>query len=142
MYNKGNIVDRDGKILGKHNGLSFYTIGQRKGLGISSESPLYVVELNSERNEIIVGNNEDLMREKLIAERCNLFLVEHLEELHDMECYAKTRSRDSLHACRLEVVGKEIVVHFINNRVRAVTPGQGVVFYNEQGQVIAGGFIK
>ncbi|MDY2573129.1 MAG: tRNA 2-thiouridine(34) synthase MnmA [Fusobacterium necrophorum] len=142
VYNKGNIVDRNGKILGKHNGLSFYTIGQRKGLGISSESPLYVVELNSERNEIIVGSNEDLMREKLIAERCNLFLVEHLEELHDMECYAKTRSRDSLHACRLEVVGKEIAVHFINNRVRAVTPGQGVVFYNEQGQVIAGGFIK
>ena len=142
VYNKGNIVDRSGKILGKHNGLSFYTIGQRKGLRISSESPLYVIALNSERNEIIVGSNEDLMREELVAERCNLFLVEKLEELHNMDCYAKTRSRDTLHACHLEVVGTELIVHLINNKVRAVTPGQGVVFYNERGQVIAGGFIK
>lgn len=142
VYNKGNIVDKNGKILGKHNGLAFYTIGQRKGLGISSESPLYVVELNSERNEIIVGTNEDLMREQLTAEQCNLFLVDKLEELHNMNCYAKTRSRDTLHACRLEVIGDKVIAHFIDNKVRAVTPGQGVVFYNELGQVIAGGFIK
>lgn len=142
VYHKGNIVDRYGNILGKHNGLAFYTIGQRKGLGISSESPLYVVELNAKTNEIVVGSNEDLMRKELIAEKMNLFLVKTLQELHGMECFAKTRSRDILHKCSLEVIGEEVKVSFLENEVRAVTPGQGVVLYNLSGQVIAGGFIK
>lgn len=139
---QGNIVDKNGTVLGKHNGLAFYTIGQRKGLGISTESPLYVVRLDAEKNEILVGSNEDLMQKELIAEKLNLFSISSIQDLDGMECSAKTRSRDILHRCRLTVQGEELKVTFLQNEVRAVTPGQGVVFYNQSGEVIAGGFIK
>lgn len=138
----GNIVDKTGKILGKHNGFSFYTIGQRKGLGISTEEPLYVLEFDEKTNNIIVGSNEDLYKSKLIATDVNLFLVSSYDELDNLECYAKTRSRDILHKCYLTKNGNDFIVEFIDNKVRAVTPGQGIVFYNEDGNVIAGGFIK
>lgn len=138
----GNIVDKNGKILGKHEGFSFYTIGQRKGLGISTEEPLYVLEFDEMTNNIIVGSNEDLQKDKLIATNINLFLQPTLESLDNLECYAKTRSRDILHRCILKKKGDEFVVELIGNKVRAVTPGQGIVFYNDEGMVIAGGFIK
>ena len=67
----GNIVDKNGKILGKHKGFSFYTIGQRKGLGISTEEPLYVLEFDKNSNNIIVGSNEDLFKDELTAIKLN-----------------------------------------------------------------------
>lgn len=141
-YKKGNIVDNNGNILGKHNGFAFYTIGQRKGLGISSEEPLYVLEFDKKNNNIIVGTNEDLLKDRLIATNVNLFLVSNLDELDGFECFAKTRSRDILHKCILKKDGNNFIVDFIENKVRAVTPGQGIVFYDKTGSVIAGGFIK
>lgn len=141
-YKKGNIVDNNGNILGKHNGFAFYTIGQRKGLGISSEEPLYVLEFDKKNNNIIVGANEDLLKDRLIATNVNLFLVSNLDELDGLECFAKTRSRDILHKCILKKDGNNFIVDFIENKVRAVTPGQGIVFYDRTGSVIAGGFIK
>lgn len=141
-YKKGNIVDNNGNILGKHNGFAFYTIGQRKGLGISSEEPLYVLEFDKKNNNIIVGTNEDLLKDRLIATNVNLFLVSNLDELDGLECFAKTRSRDILHKCILKKGGNNFIVDFIENKVRAVTPGQGIVFYDKTGSVIAGGFIK
>lgn len=141
-YKKGNIVDNNGNVLGKHNGFAFYTIGQRKGLGISSEEPLYVLEFDKKNNNIIVGTNEELLKDKLIATNVNLFLVSNLDELDGLECFAKTRSRDILHKCILKKDGNNFIVDFIENKVRAVTPGQGIVFYDKTGSVIAGGFIK
>ena len=138
----GNIVDKDGKILGKHKGFSFYTIGQRKGLGISSEEPLYVLAFDRKTNNIIVGENEDLFKDELIATRLNLFSVPSLESLDNLECFAKTRSRDIFHKCVLKKDGDNFQVKFIDNKVRAITPGQGIVFYNSDGNVIAGGFIE
>ena len=138
----GNIVDKDGNILGRHKGFSFYTIGQRKGLGISSEEPLYVLAFDRETNNIIVGKNEDLFKDELIATRLNLFSVSSLEGLDNLECFAKTRSRDILHKCLLKKDGDNFQVKFIDNKVRAITPGQGIVFYNDEGNVIAGGFIE
>ena len=138
----GNIVDKNGNILGKHKGFSFYTIGQRKGLGISSEEPLYVLAFDKKTNNIIVGENEDLFKDELIATRLNLFSVSSLESLDNLECFAKTRSRDILHKCLLKKDGDNFQVKFIDNKVRAITPGQGIVFYNSEGNVIAGGFIE
>ncbi|WP_338972389.1 tRNA 2-thiouridine(34) synthase MnmA [Fusobacterium nucleatum] len=138
----GNIVDKNGNILGKHKGFSFYTIGQRKGLGISSEEPLYVLAFDRETNNIIVGKNEDLFKDELIATRLNLFSVSSLDDLDKLECFAKTRSRDILHKCLLKKDGDNFQVKFIDNKVRAITPGQGIVFYNNEGNVIAGGFIE
>ncbi|MGL5567813.1 MAG: tRNA 2-thiouridine(34) synthase MnmA, partial [Cetobacterium sp.] len=76
----GQIVNLKGKVLGKHNGLAFYTIGQRKGLGIASANPLYVIELDRKNNRVIVGSNEDLMKNTLVANQLNLFLVEDVKE--------------------------------------------------------------
>ena len=138
----GNIVDTNGKILGKHKGLSFYTIGQRKGLGIAQENPLYVIELDSKRNCVVVGPNEMLFKDNLIAENINLISLNNIKELDEMECWAKTRSRDQLHKCKLEVLSNgNIKVNFIGNQVRAVTPGQGVVFYDKDHKVLGSGFI-
>ena len=138
----GNIIDKNGKILGKHKGFSFYTIGQRKGLGISSEEPLYVLAFDKDNNNIIVGENEDLFKDELVATKLNLFSVPSLESLDNLECFAKTRSRDILHKCVLKKNGDNFQVKFIDNKVRAITPGQGIVFYNNDGNVIAGGFIE
>ena len=138
----GNIVDKNGNILGKHKGFSFYTIGQRKGLGISSEDPLYVLAFDRKTNNIIVGENEDLFKDELTATRLNLFSVSSLDSLDNLECFAKTRSRDILHKCLLKKDGENFHVKFIDNKVRAITPGQGIVFYNNEGNVIAGGFIE
>ncbi len=138
----GNIVDKNGKILGNHKGFSFYTIGQRKGLGISTEEPLYVLEFDKNSNNIIVGSNEDLFKDELTAIKLNLFSLKSTDDLDNLECFAKTRSRDILHKCLLKKIGDKVQVKFIDNKVRAVTPGQGIVFYNTDGTVIAGGFIE
>lgn len=139
---EGDIVDTTGKVLGKHNGLAFYTIGQRKGLGISSTSPLYVIELDKKNNRVIVGSNEELFKESLIASNINLYSVNSLGELDGVECLAKTRSRDKFHKCIIKVLNDEkIEVRFLDEKVRAITPGQGAVFYNEKGEVIASSFI-
>lgn len=139
---KGNIITVDGKVLGKHNGLSFYTIGQRKGLGIASDKPLYVIELDSKNNNVIVGDNEMLFKDELLAEKLNLISLEKLEELDGLICWAKTRSRDKLHKCQLKLLNDgNLKVKFIEDKVRAVTPGQGVVFYDKDKKVLGSGFI-
>lgn len=140
---EGNIIDTDGKILGKHKGLAFYTIGQRKGLGISSEKAIYVLKLDEKTNSIIMGSNEELFKEYLLADNINLLKVTTINELNGIECFAKTRSRDKFHKCKITVISDdEIKVSFIEDKVRAVTPGQGVVLYDENYEVIASGFIK
>ena len=138
----GQIVDLNGKVLGKHNGLAFYTIGQRKGLGIASANPLYVIELDRKNNRVIVGSNEDLMKKSLVANQLNLFLVDDVKELDGMNCFVKARSRDKLHPCKIKVVDKDTIeILFTEDSVRAVTPGQGAVLYTEDGKVIASSFI-
>ncbi|MGL5203087.1 tRNA 2-thiouridine(34) synthase MnmA [Cetobacterium sp.] len=138
----GKIVDLNGKTLGKHNGLAFYTIGQRKGLGIASANPLYVVALDKENNTVIVGDNDDLMRDTLIANSLNLFLVKEVKELDGMDCFIKARSRDRLHPCKVKVIDNDTIeVIFTEDNIRAVTPGQGAVLYTEDGKVIASSFI-
>ncbi len=139
---KGDIVTIDGKVLGQHNGLSFYTIGQRKGLGISQEKPLYVIKLDGKTNSVIVGNNEMLFKDELEAKEINLISVNSYEDLDGIVCWAKTRSRDKLHKCVLKTLKKgNLKVKFLEDKVRAVTPGQGVVFYDENKKVLGSGFI-
>ncbi len=139
---KGNIVNKEGKILGLHNGISFYTIGQRKGLGIAQEEPLYVVALDSKKNEVVVGSNEELFKNKIIAVDLNLLTVDNVKELETLELFAKTRSRDILHSCSIRVLSEnKIEVTMIENMVRAVTPGQGIVLYDNENKVVASAFI-
>lgn len=92
----GNIVLKTGEILGKHNGLINYTIGQRKGLGIAYKEPLYVVELNKQNNQVIVGTEKDLYAKKLQAINLNWMIKEIENKINnneEVECYAKIRYR-------------------------------------------------
>lgn len=140
---EGNIVDTNGKILGKHQGLAFYTIGQRKGLGIASDKPIYVLKLDEKTNSIIMGTNEELFKDYLIAENINLLKVSTTNELEGIKCFAKTRSRDKFHSCQISILeNNNMKVSFLEDKVRAITPGQGVVLYNDNYEVIASGFIK
>jgi len=139
----GNIVTTDGTILGQHQGIGFYTIGQRKGLGISYPTPLYIIKIDARKNEIIVGSNEELFKDSLVATDINLMGFNSIEELDGFECKAKTRSRDTLHPCKVKVLNDGFIkVIFTEDKVRAITPGQGLVLYSEKGEVLASGFIK
>lgn len=130
---EGNIVDLDGNILGKHQGLYKYTIGQRKGLGISSSKPLYVVDIDTLNNQLVVGSNEDLFKDKLVASNINL-LVPTLPPT----CMAKIRSRGELAPCQVLLKDDKLIVTF-QEKQRAITKGQSIVLY--QNKVCLGGGI-
>lgn len=130
----GNIVLRNGEILGKHNGITNYTIGQRKGLGIAYKEPLYVLDLNKEKNEVIVGKEEELYSSELYANKLNWLIFDKLEK--EIECYAKIRYRANPAKARVIPEGNNVKVIF-NEPQRAITRGQSVVFYIDD--VLIGG---
>jgi len=135
----GNIVLKSGEILGKHNGLINYTIGQRKGLGIAYKEPLYVIELDKEKNEVIVGTEKELYNKTLIAKELNWLVFDELKE--NLECYAKIRYRAK--EAKAIVKPQEngtVKVQFLEQQ-RAITKGQSVVFYDEDGVLLGGGKI-
>ena len=134
---EGNIRLKTGEILGKHNGLINYTIGQRKGIGISYKYPLYVIDLDYINNEVIVGCEEELYSKKLIAKDLN-FQVE-LEE--EFTCFAKIRYRAKEAKAVVKLKNEEAEVEFLELQ-RAITKGQSVVFYDEEGIVLGGGIIS
>lgn len=123
----GNIVDKNGKILGKHNGLINYTIGQRKGLGISNATPLYVIELDKKKNQVIVGNEKDIYSNELFATDINYTLNIDIQD--KIEVQAKIRYNAEAGSATLYPVDKEKVKIQFNEPQRAITKGQSVVFY-------------
>ena len=135
---EGNIVDRKGKILGKHKGIWNYTIGQRKGLGISSTEALYVVELRKDTNEVIVDFKDKTMKNELIATKVNWIKFDNLTQ--NINCYAKIRSSQQLQEVSVKPLENgEIKVEFINAQ-SAISPGQSVVLYDDD-FVLGGGII-
>ena len=132
----GNIILTDGTILGKHNGLINYTIGQRKGLNIGYKEALYVVDLDTVNNNVIVGTNDDLMHDKLIAEDINLLVDELPNEL-----YAKVRSRGNLKEVNVVLEDNKMIVTF-KEKERAITKCQSVVLYDKDKICLGGGIIK
>ena len=134
----GNIVNTKGEILGKHTGLYNYTIGQRKGLGISYLSPLFVLGFNPEKNEVIVGEEKELYKKEIFVKDINLLLVDDIQEPINVE--VKTRYSSKLAKAKIMQNGDEIKVVFEEPQ-RAITPGQSAVFYIED-IVLGGGKIK
>ena len=134
----GKIVLSTGKVLGKHNGLINYTIGQRKGLGISYDEPLYVVDINTKTNELIVGTEKELYNKELIAKDLNWLIFDELKE--PIECFAKIRYRAALAKAKVYPENDKVKVVFEVPQ-RAITKGQSVVFYDEDGVMIGGGKI-
>jgi tRNA-uridine 2-sulfurtransferase len=131
---EGNIVDKSGKVLGKHTGLYNYTIGQRKGLGISNKVPLFVVGFNKAKNEVIVGEEKDLYADKIEVKEVNLILVDEIKDW--MEVEVKTRYTTKMAKARIKQEDDKIKVEFYEPQ-RAVTPGQSAVFYVED--IVVGG---
>lgn len=136
---KGNIVLRDGTILGEHQGLIHYTIGQRKGLRISYAKPLYVLGLDRNKNEVIVGTEEELYQKELYANHLNWMTFDQLSK--NLPCKAKVRYRAKEATCTVYPEEGEKVRVLFDTEQRAITPGQSIVFYDEEGIVLGGGKI-
>ncbi len=134
QYPKGNFVDKNGNILGKHNGIIRYTIGQRKGLNIALGHPVYVIEKDIKNNSVVLGSNDDLFTNELKANDFN-WIIEKPKE--SIKCYAKTRYNMKEVPCEVTPVSDNEVIVSFENPVRAVTPGQAVVLYD--GDYVLGG---
>ena len=130
----GNIVNSKGKILGKHTGLYNYTIGQRKGLGISNSVPLFVIGFNPLKNEVIVGEEAELYKKEILVADINLLLVDEINEWLDVT--VKTRYSSKETKARIIEDGSNIKVVFYEPQ-KAITPGQSAVFYVDD--IVLGG---
>ena len=135
----GDIVHADGRVLGQHQGIAFYTIGQRKGLGLTSPNPLYVQRIDAASNRIIVSDDDALLTREFVAEQINWVAREPgIEPFR-----AKTKIRYLHQPGEAEVIPLteySVKVIFTENQ-RAITPGQSVVFYQDD-IVLGGGYIK
>lgn len=131
---EGNIVNIEGKILGKHTGLYNYTIGQRKGLGISNPVPLFVLGFNKNRNEVIVGEEDKLYKKEILVTNINLLLVDEIKEWIEVD--VKTRYSSKIAKAKIIKENNNIRVIF-DEPQRAITPGQSAVFYIDD--IVLGG---
>lgn len=134
-FKTGNFVDKQGNILGRHKGLIHYTVGQRKGLGLSLGAPAFVLELRPETNEVVIGTNEDTFHDCLIANQVNFMSIDHLEQ--EMIVIGKIRYSHQGEVCKIKMTGEDELICSFLNPVRAITPGQAVVFY--QDDIVVGG---
>ena len=129
----GDIVDTSGRVLGRHKGICFYTIGQRQGLGVSAKNPLYVTALDAVRQRVVVGDKNCLKAAGLVAGSINM-----LSDDVPQQASAKIRYGHKAEPCSFMVSGDELKV-FFHEPQEAVTPGQSVVLYD--GDVVLGGGI-
>ena len=139
-FKKGNIFDTDGNLIGEHDGIINYTIGQRKGIGIAHKEPLYVVDINALENSIIVGNNEALSIKKIYLKDLNL--LGNVEKYND-NLFIKVRSTGRLIKANVKLNKTEAEVSLEENE-RGISPGQACVFYlknNFGDRVLGGGWI-
>jgi len=135
----GNIIDLHGKKLGTHNGILNYTIGQRRGLGISSAKPLYVISMDAKINSVIVGEDKDLFTNKVYIENINWIVgAPHVVPL---QANIKIRYNMKEQPAVITIIGKNKAEILFEKPVRAATPGQSAVFY-DGGEVLGGGIIE
>lgn len=130
----GNIVDLDGKVLGHHKGIWNYTIGQRKGIGVSATKPLYVLELRKDTNEVVIGPADKTFKKELTAVNLNWIAFDKLE--NERKVYAKIRSTQQLTPVTITPNGDDVDVVF-DELQKSIAIGQSVVFYD--GDVVLGG---
>lgn len=134
----GNFVDKEGKILGKHKGYPFYTIGQRKGLDIAFGKPVYVTNIIPETNTVMLGDEEDLNRHDMLVSKINWLKYDGITD--GMEAITKIRYKDKGTLANLYTHERGVTVRFFED-AKGVAPGQSAVFY-EGDDVIGGGIIQ
>lgn len=135
---EGNFVTKDGKILGKHKGITHYTVGQRKGLNLAFGYPVFVVEIRPNTNEVVIGTNEDVFTNTILCDNLNFMSIVDLTTPHRV--LAKIRYSHQGSYCNIEKRDDGKLLCTFEEPVRASTPGQAVVFY-ENDYVLGGGII-
>ena len=136
---KGNFIDVNGKVLGQHNGIVNYTIGQRKGIGLSFREPMFVKEIDYVKNEIVLGKEEELFEKTLTAKNINLIKEETLKE--PIICTAKVRYKQKEEKAKAWQPNQNTLKVEFEKSQRAIAKGQAVVLYDEEGFVLGGGEI-
>src|SRR5437660_140230 len=131
----GELVTTDGRVIGEHHGIHNFTVGQRKGLGVATGSPLYVIQLKGDTRQVVVGNQDELYSRTLRVHRINLISVDELRE--PMRVEVKIRHRHEAAAAVIESSGQNEILVSFDTPQRAITPGQAAVFYD--GDVVVGG---
>src|SRR5436190_14751501 len=131
----GDLVTTNGDVIGEHGGIHNFTVGQRKGLGVATGSPLYVIQISGANKQVIVGGDENLYSRRLRARRVNLISVDDLHE--PMRVSVKIRHRHEPAAAVIAKEGSDDIVVTFEEPQRAITPGQAAVFY--EGDVVVGG---
>jgi tRNA-specific 2-thiouridylase len=139
---KGNFLDTSGNVIGMHDGFPFFTIGQRRGLGVTSTEPYYVTDINPTTNEVTLGRENDLLRQSMIVSNVNS--IKHpYALLNGMEVLANVRYRGKTVLGHVTCLGDRMVRIDFNHQMRAITAGQSSVFYDPSNpsDVIGGGYI-
>jgi tRNA-specific 2-thiouridylase len=137
----GAIIDINGKKIGEHQGLVNYTIGQREGLGLGGPKSYYVVKLEVKTNSLIVGDDKDLFQKDLIASNCNWIASENGNLKTENELGARIRHGHGIEKCEIKAVSREQLAVSFSDPQRAITPGQSIVFYQNE-EVLGGGVIE
>ena len=135
---KGKYVTKDGTVLGEHLGITHYTVGQRKGLNLAMGHPVFVTEIRPESDEVVIGEAEDVFGDTLLCNELNFMGMDQLTG--QREVLAKIRYAHPGEQCLIEMAGPDRIRCSFHKPVRAITPGQAVVFYDE-GYVLGGGTI-
>ncbi len=134
---KGNFVDTQGNVLGEHNGIIHYTVGQRKGLGITFGKPMFVIKIDPQTNEIMLGEKGSEFSDCLYANRLNFIPFERLQA--PLRVQAKIRYSAQAANAQISMIDEDLLRVEFDAPQRAVTPGQAVVFYEPEGDIVIGG---
>ena len=140
-YNKGNIKDIEGKVIGVHDGIINYTIGQRKGIKISNKYPLYVIKIIADKNEIIVGDKQYLIKTKIDLKNLNIITKDKRDFENDL--FVKVRSTGRLIKANIDIQNTSAKVNLLEEE-QGIAPGQACVFYSKNSigyKVLGGGWI-
>ena len=141
-FKKGNIKNLSGEVIGVHDGIINYTIGQRKGIKIADKDPLYVIKINANKNEIIVGTKEKLIKKEIHLKEVNL-LTDNDKDF-DNEIFVKVRSTGKLLKAKVDINNNEAKVNLLEDEY-GIAPGQACVFYSKDSfgdKILGGGWIK
>ena len=135
----GEMVTSDGKVIGEHSGVHNFTVGQRKGLGVATGAPLYVIQIKNDTRQVVVGKDEELYSRTLFARRVNLISTAELRE--PMRVAVKIRHKHQPAPAMIESAGRDEIRVTFDDPQRAITPGQAAVFYDGD-TVVGGGWIE
>lgn len=138
-FPEGDFVDTKGNILGKHKGILNYTYGQRKGLGIALGKPAFVTNIDIDANQVVIGDNEDCFKSTLIAKDINYMGIEKLDTAY--KCMGKIRYAHKAAPCTISLTEDKKILCEFDSPQRAITPGQSVVFYENE-YILASGIIE